>query len=136
MTRTFALTLLESPMSIVRLPPDTRIPDWARGGDLLSISRTRDELSIVAVTNLVPDVEQRSDGWRAFRVEGPFDFSEIGVIAALSQCIASAGISLFVISTWDTDYVLVRRADLESVVAVLETAGHSVSMQQNGDRDV
>src|SRR5206468_8549222 len=87
----------------------------------VSVTRTPDELSIVCPDEAVPpDVEVES-GWRALKVPGPIPFDQVGVLAALATPLAAAGISTFAVSTYDTDYVLVREPDLERALAALET---------------
>ena len=126
MTRRFRLALLPHELSIVRRSPDAAIPAWASGGSFFSITRADDELSIVCETSRVPKGEQQSNGWRVFRVDGPLDFSEVGVLSSLSTCLASASVSLFVLSTWDTDYIMVRAAETESASRAFEGEGHAV----------
>ncbi|MDX1582732.1 MAG: ACT domain-containing protein [Thermoanaerobaculia bacterium] len=136
MTRAFRLHLLPGSFTIVHLDRSSSIPDWASEGELFSATRTADELSIVCDSALVPEGTARSDGWSALKVEGPLDFDEIGVIASLGEILAAAEISLFVISTWNTDYLMVRRDALERAIEHLEASGHSVTLQQSGDSNV
>ena len=119
------LILLPDTFAICRLAGDAQIPDWVTG-DFVSITRTGDELSIVCPQDRVPDDAKAERGWRCLRVAGTLDFSKVGVLSALAGPLAGAGISIFAISTFDTDYLMVREADLERAVAVLGEAGNGV----------
>jgi len=115
------LRLLDGELSILRLPPDAATPSWLNPSPrpLVSVTRTPDELSIVCPSADVPQGVQCEAGWRAFTVEGKLEFSAIGVLAAILNPLAEAGISILSISTFDTDYVLVRTAVLERAKAAL-----------------
>ena len=89
------------------------------------MTRTKEELSIVVEASRVPEGIQAQSGWRVIKVHGPFVLSEVGVLAALAGPLAAARISLFVISTFDTDYLLVSSENLDAAITVLEQAGHS-----------
>ena len=111
-----------------RLAPDDEIPQWAlSGGGFVSVTRTSDELSLVCAENAVPRGISREPGWRIFKVEGPFDFTLTGVLASVAQPLAEAALSIFTISTYDTDYVMVKEQDVEKAVQALAAAGHSVN---------
>lgn len=120
------LELLQSTFAVVRLGPADPIPGWAVDGDMLSITRTRDELSIVCDVNRVPPETTCRRGWRCLKVEGPLDFDIVGVLASLAGALARANVAIFVISTFDTDYVLVGEASLDRAVAALRAAGHTI----------
>ncbi len=128
---TYTLTLLPGSYAICRLAPDAAIPGWALApGDFVSVSRTRDELSIVCAEAGVPAGvrgAQVGRGRRCLRVEGPFDLEVVGVLATIAQPLAGAGVAIFVVSTYDTDYVLLRDADLDAATAALTTHGHTVA---------
>lgn len=96
-------------------------------GSFLSITRTSDELSIVCPENEVPEGAKVDGGRRAMKVEDPLDLSMVGVLASITTPLAEAGVCIFVVSTFDTDYVLVKEANLEEAVSALEGAGHSVA---------
>jgi hypothetical protein len=91
-----------------------------------SITRTGEELSVVCREVLVPEGIRAERGWRAIRVAGVLDLSQVGVLASLAVPLAGAGISLFALSTFDTDYLLVKEQDLGRAVEVLVAAGHAV----------
>jgi hypothetical protein len=124
--RRFELSLLPERFAIARLAPDALVPLWAAQGAFFSISRTADELSILTAARHVPEGVQRQAAFRVLKVHGPFALSEIGVVSALAAPLADAKISLFVISTFDTDYLLVSPEQLQTAVATLEKAGHKV----------
>jgi hypothetical protein len=115
--------ILDGGYAIARLPADAEIPAWV-GGPFCSLTRTVDELSIVVAENLLPAGVTAEAGWRLLAVEGPLDFSQIGVLASLADPLTAAEVSLFAISTYDTDYLMVRRTDLQRAREVLEKAGH------------
>ena len=122
------LTVLAPMFAIVRLAPDSRIPAWATGGTFYSLTQTAEELSIVCVQSHVPaDVEKAERDWRCLKLEGPISFSVTGVVASLSKPLADAGIGIFIVSTYDTDYLLVKSADLTRTLATLRAAGYEVA---------
>ena len=121
------LSVLPGTLAICRLGPDDPLPDWAQDGDFLSITRTSDELSIVCSEAAVPDSVKSDRGWRCLKVEGPLDFSLTGVLASLLAPLADAGISIFAVSTFDTDYLLVKAGNLAHTAEVLIQAGHRVN---------
>jgi len=125
--RPLALRVLPDALAIVRLPADSAHPAWATGAALLSITRTRDELSIVCDEACVPADVVVERGWRALAVGGPLDFGLTGVLASIAAPLASAGVSIFAVSTYDTDYVLVKSEALVGAREVLTRAGHSVA---------
>jgi hypothetical protein len=117
-------TLVDGHYAIVRLHADDAVPSWARGS-FLSITRTSDELSVVCEEGNVPDVVA-DRGWRCLKLAGPFPLDQTGVAAAFTRVLADAGVALFVVSTYDTDYVLVRDGVLDHATAALRAAGYVV----------
>lgn len=109
---------------ICRLPATAPIPAWALKATPLHLSRTPGELSIVAPTALVPAGTQAQAPYQAIEVEGPLDFALTGILASLATPLAEAHISIFAISTFDTDYILIPAADVPEAQAVLTAAGH------------
>ena len=101
------------------------MPAWATG-PFVSVTRTADELSVVCPEDVVPSEVRAERGWRCLRVAGTLDFSMAGVLAALVGPLAAAGVSVFAVSTFDTDYLLVKDQDLRRAVDVLRNAGHAV----------
>lgn len=122
------LTLAPTALAVCRLPPVAPVPGWAAGdgGGFLSVTRTGRELSVVCAEDLVPPGVTAERGWRAFEVEGPLDFGLTGVLASIAGPLADAGVPVFVISTYDTDHVLVRRHDVSLASDRLRAAGHHV----------
>ncbi|HEX2206219.1 MAG TPA: ACT domain-containing protein [Longimicrobium sp.] len=120
------LSLLSETLAVCRLGPDAPVPDWAWTGEPASVTRTCDELSIVCRADAVPDGVRREDGWRCLKVQGPLDFALTGIMARLTEPLAAAGISVFVLSTYDTDYVMVRAQNLERATDALRGAGHRI----------
>jgi hypothetical protein len=113
--------------AVCRLGPDDAVPPGMIEGPFLSITRTPDELSIVCAEEAVPDGARCEKGWKCVAVEGPLPFSAIGILASLAAPLAEAQVSIFAISTFDTDYLLVPGAQLARAVAALEAAGHEIS---------
>jgi len=128
--RHLELTLLPERFAISRLAPTAPIPEWATQGSFFSITRTGDELSVVCELGRVPASVQAQSGWRVFKVHGPFALTEIGLLSALASLLAEAKLSLFAISTFDTDYLLVASETLSAAVSTLERAGHKVHRRQ------
>ena len=120
------LKILPGALAIARLPPGADVPAWAGQGSLLSITRTEHELSVVAPASGVPSHADAERGWRALYVAGTLDFALTGVLAAIVVPLAAAEIPVFAVSTYDTDYVLVREAMLEAALDALRAAGHTV----------
>ncbi len=121
------LRTLPDPYAIVRLHPGSELPDWVDKGPFRSVTRTDNEVSVVCRDHDVPEGESAERGWRVLELLGPLDFSLTGVVASLVDPLARAEIPIFVISTFETDYVLVREVNLEDTIEVLELAGHDVA---------
>jgi hypothetical protein len=128
--RRFELSLLPERFAIVRLAPDGQLPPWAAQGSFFSITRTAEELSIVTSARNVPDGVSQHGFWQALKVHGPFALSEIGVLSALAAALADAKISVFVVSTFDTDYLLVSAEQVRAATMTLERAGHTVHQHE------
>jgi hypothetical protein len=121
-----ALSILPETLAICRLSPDAPMPDWALAANFFSITRTADELSIVCPQANVPSEIQCDRDWRCLKVEGPLDLSLIGILASLTVPLARAEVGIFAVSTYDTDYVLVKERRLEEMVLVLSQEGHHI----------
>ena len=121
------LTLLPGTLMICRMGPEAAVPDWAHHGALQSITRTSDELSIVCAEAQVTDDVKAERGWRSFKVEGPLDLSLTGILASLAGPLAGARINIFAVSTFDTDYVLIKEEMVRKAAEVLIRSGHRVS---------
>lgn len=102
------------------------MPAWAWTGEPASVTRTRDELSVVCRADAVPDGVRAVAGWRCLKVQGPLDFGLTGILAALTAPLAAAGIPVFAVSTYDTDYLLVKADQLDRAAEALRGAGHRV----------
>jgi uncharacterized protein len=114
-------------LSICRLERNAPIPGWALTGGFTSITRTAEELSVVCSQSRVPPGIQKQGGWRALQVEGPLDFSLTGVLASLTDPLAKKGISVLAISTYDTDYLLVKEKQLEGAIQALRGEGFELN---------
>jgi hypothetical protein len=120
------LSLFPGRLAVCRLSPEAPVPQWPRGA-FVSITRTPAELSIVCDEAAVPDDVQAERGWRAFTVEGPIPFEMTGVAAGLTAPLAASGVSVFLISTYDTDWLLVKETFLDRAGAALREAGYVVT---------
>jgi hypothetical protein len=116
--------LLPERLAVCRLGADSPLPAWALEGSFFSVVRTSDELSIVCEEQRVPDGVCAEKGWTAVKLEGPFPFLLTGVLAAFLEPLAQAKIPVFAISTFDTDYVLIKQEDAARAVEALAAAGH------------
>jgi uncharacterized protein len=120
------IELLPGTFAVAHLEPDARVPAWAESGVLVSVTRTPAELSIVCEEAAVPSRLKAQRGFRCLRVLGPLDFAEIGILESLATPLARAGISIFALSTYNTDYILLPADDLEAALSALSEAGHEV----------
>ena len=112
--------------AIVRFPSDTAIPAWATKGDFTSITRTTDELSIVCLAENLPADVQSPLRWVCLKLEGPFPFSQTGVLLSFIRPLSENKTPIFAISTFDTDYVFIQEEFAQSTFSVLEKAGHEM----------
>ena len=120
------ITVLNGTYAVARLSGNHEIPTWATTGSFFSISKTPDELSVVCSQDLVPKVVKCETNWRVLKVEGPLDFGLTGILASIANPLADAGISIFALSTFDTDYVMVKADRLPSAEQALRDAGFCV----------
>jgi uncharacterized protein len=120
------LSVVSGRFAVCRLAADAAIPEWANGASFVSITRTADELSIVCTEDRVPADTPCQRGFAAVRVAGTLAPELVGVMVSLARPLADAGIPILAIGTYDTDYVLVRQADLENAIQALRAAGHDV----------
>jgi hypothetical protein len=121
------LEVLPGLLAVCRLGPSQAVPEWVLRLPFWSITRTEDEISIVLPEALASPGWKQETGFRALKVRGPLDFGLIGVMARLTVALATAHVSLVAISTFDTDYVLVRDSDLARAVEALQAAGCAVA---------
>ena len=115
---TLSLEILPEQLAVARLSPSESVPAWAFRGPFFSVSRTNDELSVVCLQTDVPSGITVETNWRAFKVKGPLDFGLTGILASIAQPLAAAKVSIFAVSTFDTDYVLVKNENLESAIVI------------------
>ena len=122
--RTLRFSLVPGDFAVCRLTPDAPLPVWAMRSRIASVVRTPDELSVVCPMEDIPPGATVEGPWSCIKLEGPFPFDQTGVLASVLDPLAEAGVSIFALSTFDTDYVLVKAAQLEAATAVLVKAGH------------
>lgn len=113
------LKLLNETYGVCRLDKTDLIPEWVKKSDFYSITKTSEELSIVCAQAYIPNGVKYEKDWRALKIEGPLDFSLIGILAPISTILAKKGISIFAISTYDTDYILVKNKDIDIAIESL-----------------
>lgn len=121
------LVVLDKTYAIASLAPDETLPVWASDDEFASVTTTGDELSIVAPQDRVPIDVIADREWRCLKLEGPLDLDVMGVLAALLVPLADAGISVFPVATYQTDYILVKEKSLADAVEVLRRRGHELS---------
>lgn len=124
--RALTLDLLDGAFAVCRMDPADPPPPWAVG-TFVSVTRTEAELSVVCPEASLPAGVRGEGGWRCLRVRGPLGFGMTGVLASLASPLAASGVSIFVVSTYDTDYVLVQERDLGRARDALTRAGHAVA---------
>jgi hypothetical protein len=124
------LRLLEGRYAVCRLDPGEAVAAWPQDGEFCSITRTAAEVSVVCAESAVPEGAKCEGGWRILEVEGPLEFALTGILAAVANPLARAGVSIFAVSTYDTDYVMVKEEKLEEAVRALAAAGHGVKRPQ------
>ena len=120
------LSVLEGRLAVCRLDPRAEMPAWATGAPFFSVTRTPDELSIVCPEERVPAGVTCERGWRAFKLEGPFEVGLTGVLASVAAPLAQSEVSILAIATYDTDYVLVEESQLVLAMQALRERGHEV----------
>lgn len=121
------LILLPGKLSICQLPPGAAIPSWTRGEGLWMVLDAPDELTVVCRSDRVPPGVRAEAGWRAFQVAGPLEFTLVGILASLTAPLAEAGVSVFALSSYNTDYLLVPEKDLHKARDALRAAGHTLA---------
>jgi len=132
---THRFSIVAGRFAVARLEPGEPIPEWASSaGPFASITRTPDELSIVASEAAVPEGVKCERGWAMIRLLGPFLFSQVGVLASFAAPLAEAGVSLFAMSTFDTDYLLVKEDRASSARDTLVAAGHELVRSEPATR--
>jgi hypothetical protein len=120
------MKLLKEKYGVCRLDKKDLIPAWAQEGEFFSITKTLDELSIVCIEDNIPrDIKCEKD-WRILKIEGPLDFALIGILASISTILAQKGISIFAISTYDTDYILVKDSEIDNAIEALVNENYEI----------
>jgi uncharacterized protein len=122
----FTFWVLPETFAICRLTKGTPVPSWVWAGSFSSITQTADEISIVCSQQRVPEEVTSNRDWRCLKIAGPLDFSMTGVLSSLAVPLAEGGVSIFAISTYETDYLLVKQNDLEKALKLLSDSGHAV----------
>lgn len=122
------LFLFPDIFAICRLEKGSALPQWVQTDPFFSLTGTPDELSLVCAAGPVPVDVQADCGWRCFKLQGPFPFSLTGILNSVTIPLAQADIGIFAISTYDTDYVLVKEFALEQALLALTEAGHTIHL--------
>lgn len=125
-------TILKDTYAIYRFGKDSSVPDWIDNSDFYSLTRTQDELSIVCkqVDITLEDKIMIDKHWRILKINGPLDLSLIGIIANISDLFKRNKISIFPISTYDTDYILIKNPNLDKAITVLKNKGHKILFEK------
>ena len=126
---TLQLKVLPYRYAVCQLAADAPLPVWAfpPDGGFASVSRTDDELSVICRQDNVPERVRAERGWRCFKVEGPLVFDAVGIMAGLTGALAAASVPVFAVSTYDTDYILVKDERLAAAVEALRHRGYRVA---------
>ena len=120
------LELLAEQFSVCKLAASAKYPGWLNSSSFSSVTRTDDELSIVCETSFVPPEICAEPGWSCLKVVGMLDFALVGILASLINPLAEAGISIFALSSFNTDYLLLKNENVDKAVTVLKQHGHSI----------
>ena len=126
MSKSFVISVLKDEYTVCRLNAFEDIPQWVLDTPLSSITRTAEEFSVVCPKAVVPDHLKSEQEWKCLKIHGPLGFDEVGIISSLTQVLADADISVFVLSTFNTDYILVKRMNIDKAVKVLSERGHEL----------
>lgn len=120
------IQVLPGEFAIARLPADAPIPAWSDARSFSAVTRTADELSVLCPAAQVPADVKHEAGWRLLKLRGPFNFTETGILSSVLDPLAFSRISILAHSTFDTDYVLVKAAELEAAIRTLRNADHTI----------
>ena len=123
-TSKLVLSVLEETFSIHRLAPDASLPEAVSECDFYSLSKTTDELSLVCPEHLAVKSEKSNPDWKCLKVAGPLDFELTGILAGITDVLAKEKLSVFAISTFDTDYILLKKQGLTAAISALERVGY------------
>jgi uncharacterized protein len=124
--RVLRFSRLPGKFAVCRLGADAPLPAWALKSHFISVTRTENELSVVCAHDSVPEEHRPKTPWVCFKLEGPFSFSEVGILASFIGPLANKGVPIFAISTFDTDYVLVGEEDAGTAMQAVRDAGHKL----------
>ena len=125
-----AFKVLRATVGVCKLEANAILPTWAYQGDFFSVTKTEDELSIVCSEIVIPQEVVCEKGWKILKIQGVLDFGLVGILALVSTLLAQAGISIFAISTYNTDYILVKGDDLDRAVNALKKEGCEVTYSE------
>lgn len=120
------MKLINEKYGVCRLNKEDDIPKWTKSSDFISITKTEDELSIVCIENIIPEDIKCERDWRMLKVEGVLDFSLVGILSKISTVLANNSISIFAISTYDTDYILLKDKDLIKAIKALKDENYEI----------
>ena len=124
--RALTMKLMDGLYGVCRFNSDEAIPEWVFQSSFYSVTKTLDELSVVCSQDSIPNKIKCEKDWRILRVEGPLDFSLIGILSSISTTLANKGISIFAISTYDTDYILVKDKNIDMAIDALSAEKHEI----------
>jgi uncharacterized protein len=122
------LLLFDGCLAVCRLPANSPVPPWASKGPISSITRSDKELSIICGEPAVPAGVRCERGWRVMKVENPLHFAQTGILVSLADPLAEAGVSIFTISTFDSQYLMVKEASIELALKILVNVGHEIQV--------
>ena len=121
------LKLLDGIYAVCRFEDSDKVPSWVNEKEFFSVTKTEDEISVVMLQDKISSDVKAEKDWRILKVEGTLDFSLIGILAKISEILAKNSISIFVISTFNTDYILVKEEKVEKAILVLSEEGYEIS---------
>lgn len=126
MAKGLTLALMSKKFGVYKFDSNTEAPDWIYKSTWYSVTKTKDELSVVCDEEVVPREVLGELGWRCLKVLGPLEFEQVGILAKISKVLAENRISIFVVSTYDTDYILVKEDLLEKAINALALYGYEI----------
>lgn len=121
------LKLLENEYAVYKFPVNYEIEKTIYGNDFVSVTKTEDELSIVAVSGSLDHFTEKEDGWRILKINEILDFSLTGILSKISAVLAGSKISIFALSTYNTDYIMIKNNRLDEAIKVLEKNNYGIS---------
>lgn len=126
MEKILTLKLLKDKYGVCELDRMAPIPKWVEASDFFSLTKTMEELSIVCLEKDIPSDIKCERDWRILKVEGPLDFALVGILSSISTILAKKSISIFAISTYDTDYILIKAKDINNAIQALRNENYEV----------